>query len=76
MWEDYKTAEDRLNQANTNDWYIIPLVIIVGLCIAIPVTMRIHNVDKMFTKDGDMNHDGQLTIVDLSILAEVIRTNP
>ena len=34
-WKDYKTAEDRLNQSCTNDWYIIPVVILFGIMAGI-----------------------------------------
>lgn len=30
-FNDYKTAQDRLEQAGTNDWYTIPLIILIGI---------------------------------------------
>lgn len=31
MFNDYKTAEDRLNRSKENDWYIIPVAILCGI---------------------------------------------
>ena len=47
MWEDYKTAEDRLNRANTNDWYIFPLVILAALAVAILIIGADRFIDVM-----------------------------
>lgn len=51
MYKDYKTAKDRLNMAKENDWYIIPLVIVIALLIAAPFIIRVHNVDKMMEQE-------------------------
>lgn len=36
-FNDHKTAQDRLLQAGTNDWYIIPVVILAGVISGIAV---------------------------------------
>lgn len=37
------------------------------------ITITIMSVSGSLSRNGDMNHDGEFTIVDLSILAEEIR---
>lgn len=37
MWEDYKTAQDRLEMSNDNDWYILPVVILFGIMAGIAI---------------------------------------
>jgi len=51
-------------------------VTIVVLFIALVLVVTCAIAAKSHPKEGDMNSDGELTIVDLSILAEVIRNEP
>lgn len=46
---------------------------IISIVWAIAVTVMF--VSHSYAKNGDMNQDGELTIVDLSILAEEIRNS-
>ena len=50
------------------------IVVILGLVFGHMLAIAILEASEPKPLEGDMNHDNQLTIVDLSILAERIRT--
>lgn len=72
-----------------NDWYILPLIVIVGIAISAWLAIQWFGADRFIEKtadyiteeqslghagiNGDMNEDGVLTTADLSILADELR---
>ena len=47
MYNDYKTAEDRIGKASTNDWIGMFFAILAGLCVAFIVIEHIIGVEGL-----------------------------